>query len=129
MENGNCREMPGAAGLQRVLEEEPGDAGTKALVCAMRARPAAACGRGALFVSSPSLPARAGLCTANPGRHPAKRRATRATTLGLACAGLIGDAPLGQRGPELCGRLAQARRCNASTPDGLTSKWDVEAAG
>jgi hypothetical protein len=24
----NCREMPGAAGLQRVLEEESGDAGT-----------------------------------------------------------------------------------------------------
>lgn len=47
--------MPGAAGLQRVLEEEPGDAGTKALVCAMRARPAAACGRGAHVCFEPKL--------------------------------------------------------------------------
>lgn len=55
------------------------------------------CGRGALFVSSPSVPTKGwlvGVCTANPGRHQAKRRATRATALGLACAGLIGDAPL-----------------------------------
>jgi hypothetical protein len=42
----NCREMPGAAGLQRVLEESLGTL-VQALVCAMRARPAAACGRGA----------------------------------------------------------------------------------
>jgi hypothetical protein len=42
----HCREMPGAAGLQRVLEESLGTL-VQALVCAMRARPAAACGRGA----------------------------------------------------------------------------------
>jgi hypothetical protein len=92
----NCREMPGAAGLQRVLEESLGTL-VQALVCAMRARPAAACGRGALFVSSPSVPTRdwlVGVCTVNPGRHQTKRRATRATTLGLVPAGLIGDAPL-----------------------------------
>jgi hypothetical protein len=29
----NCREMPGAAGLQRVLEEKSGDAGTSPGVC------------------------------------------------------------------------------------------------
>jgi hypothetical protein len=36
----------------------------------MQARPAAACGRGALFVSSPSVPTKGwldGLCTVNPG--------------------------------------------------------------
>jgi hypothetical protein len=73
----NCREMPGAAGLQRVLEESLGTL-VQALVCAMRARPAAACGRGALFVSSPSVPTRdwlVGVCTVNPGRHQTKRRA------------------------------------------------------
>lgn len=55
MKDRNCRERPGAAGLQRVLEESLGTL-VQALVCAMRARPAAACGRGALFVSSPSVP-------------------------------------------------------------------------
>lgn len=33
MEGQNCREMPGAAGLQRVLEEKSGDAGTSPGVC------------------------------------------------------------------------------------------------
>jgi hypothetical protein len=73
MEGRNCREMPGAAGLQRVLEDKSGDAGT-ILVCAMRARPAAACGRGALFVSRTSVPTKGwldGLCSEHPGRHQA----------------------------------------------------------
>jgi hypothetical protein len=54
---GFAGKMPGAVGLQRVLERVWGRWYKQASpVCAMRARPAAACGRGALFVSSPSVP-------------------------------------------------------------------------
>jgi hypothetical protein len=80
---GSCREMPDG-GLQSVLEDKSGDAGTKARVGCRRGllQP---CGRGAcLFpVSSPhpSLSARAGLCSAHPGRHQAKRHQNATTTL------------------------------------------------
>lgn len=95
-----CREMPGGAGPQRVLEEDSLGTLVQGLVCAMRARPAAACGRGALVCFEPKRADRRqadwhwleGVCAVNPGRHQAKRRALRASTLGLACAGLIGDA-------------------------------------
>lgn len=48
--------MPGAAGLQRVLEEESGDAGTSPGECDAGAACCSSRERGALFVSSPSLP-------------------------------------------------------------------------
>lgn len=71
--------MPGAAGLQGVLEDSLGTP-VQALECAMQARPAADCGRGALFVSSPSVPTKGwlnGLCLGHPGRHQAKRQQRR----------------------------------------------------
>jgi hypothetical protein len=58
-EDRNCREMPGAAGLQRVLEESLGTL-VQALVCAMRARPAAACGRGPCLFRAQACRRRAG---------------------------------------------------------------------
>lgn len=59
MEGQRLQGKPGGAGPQRVLEEDS-SLGTVVQddrpVCAMRARPAADCGRGPWFVSSPSVP-------------------------------------------------------------------------
>lgn len=87
-----CREMPGAAGLERVLEEKSGGAGTRPCACDAGAASRNWRVRGPVcFVAQDTRLVQ----QCNPGRHPAKRQATRATTLGLACAGLFGDASPG----------------------------------
>ena len=102
----------------------------QALVSAMRARPAAARGReGPCLFRAQACPANVGLCTANPGRHPAKRRATRATTLGLAwCGSHRGCAPRPTRA-RIMRPPGSSSQVHASTPDFVMSKWDLEAAG
>jgi hypothetical protein len=72
---------PGTEGPQRVLERRPTDAGTGPDVCNADAGCCSIAGEG-LFVSSPSLPAQAGLCTVHPCRRQAKRRRNATSTLG-----------------------------------------------
>jgi hypothetical protein len=55
-ESRSCRESPGTAGPQRVLERRSRDAGTSPDVCNADAGCCSSAGEG-LFVSSPSLPA------------------------------------------------------------------------
>jgi hypothetical protein len=90
MEKQDCRESLARRACSAYLKTSPGT-----LVRALAVR----CGRGILQLAGESCLFRAQarrrdwLVHCDPGRHPAKRRATRATTLGLARAGLFGDVP------------------------------------
>lgn len=90
-ESRSCRESPDTAGPQRVLERRYGDAGTSPDVCSADAGCCSSAGEG-LFVSSPSLPAQLACAPASlPPSTP-----QRDSNVGFsACAGLVGDAPLG----------------------------------
>jgi hypothetical protein len=104
------QELQGDAwrGLQSVLEDKSGDAGTKARVRCRRGllQP---CGRGPCLF--PVQARRRGLACALhilAAIKPSDTRMRRRRWVS-ACAGPVGDVPLEQRGPEKCGRLAQAR--------------------
>ena len=114
----------------RVLEDKSGDGGgRRALGGAMRARPTAAGGRGRPVCFEPKVAGKPGglacahtdtdahtqtltptsttsTCTHTLSPNPCRRpgQATSCNVGLSACGSLIADAPLGKRGPELCGR-------------------------
>lgn len=106
---------PGAAGLQRVLEDKSGDTGNRPWLCDAGAAYCSWRERSPVcFV--PKLAGKPGVCSMIlVAIRPSDLNASDNVGLSV-CGSLIGDAPLGQRGPELCGRLASSQ-VHASTPD------------
>lgn len=85
--------MPGAAGLERVLEEKSGDAGTR-----LRACDAGAASRSWRVRGPVCFVAQDARLVQPPSRPPSIRLETTSTAsdnVGLARAGLFGDAPPG----------------------------------
>lgn len=127
---GSCRESPGA-GLQCVLVKSLGTL-VQRLECDAGAAYCSHAGEGPVCFQ-PKLVGEGWfvLCTSWPPSSQATPKCDDDVGFS-ACAGLVGDVPLEQRGPEKCGRLAQACRdtpVHASTPGLCCGKWEGEAAG